>query len=1051
MKWTGKDGEPSEIDKYQDKNIFEDTNDRCPRIKQDTNDRCPRIKQDTNDRCPRIKQDTNDRCPRIKQDTNDRCPRIKEDTSDRCPRIKEDTSDRCPRIKEDTSDRCPRIKGENRLAKRARSIKQDFFGIFSSIRSTSKSPSPKPYRDNVMKTADEQSLSHCFKQVMVSLGHLLDVISKNTLEMLPGNGTIVLDTVCNVHSLVTSHDLNCQSSIVHSTLNQVFQSVANLIKFCDDYFLYNNNDEVNEELAKECVAQVEQAVINLVSLVDQNSHSSLVDTSVSDSSETMENSFCLNKSWESITMSNPPSKPPLDRNYSEYPPPLPPKKKSLNVESDHKAYSLEQLSVSSQGEYDFNSLQDYSTHHDTIDGTHSPQLLTHSSQYISYSSSVSSSSQHVISNAHHHINVNQVSNLFETNSVSSSSAISGTAMMLESVELSPPPLPSKQNARRQRHDSHYDNVPELLSMSLNYSPDQDDTPPPLPPKKKHIMAYMEMFGHCHETNIRCLSDTHSSCTCSLFTQSYHSHQIQGRVNMNHYHQVTTDIQQSSLSKWIHEASRSSLDTSLSTAPSPSPDIDIEVIPPALPPKKVNIPIKPSNYVNHHLPHKFPNDVRQDNEYVGDYESNTEDLQTTDTSEPRNNSSESLRDSNIDFIEELDVRDHLIFTEDGQDIRGAHPDALLVHATRDNNEHLYQDAFLTTFRTFKTPLEIIKKLIDRYHKFVSSSEVQKQRAARETFSFLVQVVSELTVYELDDNLVKYLTDFIYQLLSSGHFKPARGLRVKLLAKYDCKNNESVKNEILSSLNVYTTHYTLLAFKSEHIAEQMTLLDSDLFIKIEIPEVLAWIEQQNEEKSPNLTRFTEHFNKVSYWARTRILEQNEARDREKYVVKFIKIMKHLRKMNNFNSYLGLLSALDSAPIRRLEWQKHITEGLKEYCALIDSTSSFRAYRQALAETQPPCIPYIGLVLQDLTFVHIGNPHLLPCNELPPHVQYKNVINFSKRRQQFNIVQNMKRFRSGVHKFPRHDRIIEFFSNFDDFLSEEAMWQMSETIKPRGKPKH
>jgi Rap guanine nucleotide exchange factor 1 len=50
-----------------------------------------------------------------------------------------------------------------------------------------------------------------------------------------------------------------------------------------------------------------------------------------------------------------------------------------------------------------------------------------------------------------------------------------------------------------------------------------------------------------------------------------------------------------------------------------------------------------------------------------------------------------------------------------------------------------------------------------------------------------------------------------------------------------------------------------------------------------------------------------------------------------------MKHLRKINNFNSYLALLSALDSAPIRRLEWQKNITEGLKEYCALIDSSSS------------------------------------------------------------------------------------------------------------------
>lgn len=93
-----------------------------------------------------------------------------------------------------------------------------------------------------------------------------------------------------------------------------------------------------------------------------------------------------------------------------------------------------------------------------------------------------------------------------------------------------------------------------------------------------------------------------------------------------------------------------------------------------------------------------------------------------------------------------------------------------------------------------------------------------------------------------------------------------------------------------------------------------------------------------------------------ARSRILEQGEAREREKYVLKFMKVMKHLRKMNNFNSYLALLSALESSPIRRLDWQKQITDGLKEYGALIDSSSSFRAYRTALAETQPPCIPYL-----------------------------------------------------------------------------------------------
>lgn len=47
----------------------------------------------------------------------------------------------------------------------------------------------------------------------------------------------------------------------------------------------------------------------------------------------------------------------------------------------------------------------------------------------------------------------------------------------------------------------------------------------------------------------------------------------------------------------------------------------------------------------------------------------------------------------------------------------------------------------------------------------------------------------------------------------------------------------------------------------------------------------------------------------------------------------LLQHLRKLNNFNSYLAILSALDSAPIRRLEWQKQTSEvrGLWECCSL------------------------------------------------------------------------------------------------------------------------
>lgn len=41
------------------------------------------------------------------------------------------------------------------------------------------------------------------------------------------------------------------------------------------------------------------------------------------------------------------------------------------------------------------------------------------------------------------------------------------------------------------------------------------------------------------------------------------------------------------------------------------------------------------------------------------------------------------------------------------------------------------------------------------------------------------------------------------------------------------------------------------------------DSWFFSPVQLPEVLLWSKEQNEEKSPNLTEFTQHFNSVSFW--------------------------------------------------------------------------------------------------------------------------------------------------------------------------------------------
>ncbi|XP_048098911.1 rap guanine nucleotide exchange factor 1 isoform X3 [Alosa alosa] len=378
-------------------------------------------------------------------------------------------------------------------------------------------------------------------------------------------------------------------------------------------------------------------------------------------------------------------------------------------------------------------------------------------------------------------------------------------------------------------------------------------------------------------------------------------------------------------------------------------------------------------------------------------------------------------------------------DDGPDVRAGSGDILLVHATETDRKDLvlYCEAFLTTYRTFITPEDLIKKLHYRYTRFSHSPDTFKKRVSKNTFFVLVRVVDELCLVELTEDILRQLMDLVFRLVCSGELSLARVLRKNILDKVEQKKlmRYTISLQPLAARGVAARPGTLHDFRSHEIADQLTLLDAELFYKIEIPEVLLWAKEQNEEKSPNLTQFTEHFNNMSYWVRSIIILQEKAQDREKLLLKFIKIMKHLRKLNNFNSYLAILSALDSAPIRRLEWQKQTSEGLEEYCTLIDSSSSFRAYRAALAEVEPPCIPYLGLILQDLTFVHLGNPDLI-----------EGKVNFSKRWQQFNILDSMRRFQQVHYDLKHNEEIVSFFNDFSDHLAEEALWELSLKIKPR-----
>uniref|UniRef100_A0A667Y400 CRK SH3-binding GNRP n=1 Tax=Myripristis murdjan TaxID=586833 RepID=A0A667Y400_9TELE len=520
------------------------------------------------------------------------------------------------------------------------------------------------------------------------------------------------------------------------------------------------------------------------------------------------------------------------------------------------------------------------------------------------------------------------------------------------------------------------------------------SPPPLPEKKsKHILQYMQFV------------EDYSEPQPSVFYQTPQSESIYEQRNKR-FQEVYGFNDSFSSTDSVHEP----------------------VLPPALPPKQRQLS-------------ESANDEGGEGEYVNLYSSSQANgelpLSLRKSTESAGSDEEEVDE--LSLIDHKEIMNRITLkqeNDDGPDVRAGSGDILLVHATETDRKDLvlYCEAFLTTYRTFITPEDLIKKT---YTRFCHSPDTFKKRVSKNTFFVLVRVVDELCLVELTEDILKQLMDLVFRLVCNGELSLARVLRKNILDKVEQKKLLRYTNSLkpLAARGVSARPGTLHDFRSHEIADQLTLLDAELFYKIEIPEVLLWAKEQNEEKSPNLTQFTEHFNNMSYWVRSLIIQQEKAQDREKLLLKFIKIMKHLRKLNNFNSYLAILSALDSAPIRRLEWQKQTSEGLEEYCTLIDSSSSFRAYRAALAEVEPPCIPYLGLILQDLTFVHLGNPDLIDGK-----------VNFSKRWQQFNILDSMRRFQQVHYELKRNDDIVSFFNDFSDHLAEEALWELSLKIKPR-----
>eukprot|EP00064_Thunnus_orientalis_P005737 superscaffoldBa00000576_g5751 len=155
--------------------------------------------------------------------------------------------------------------------------------------------------------------------------------------------------------------------------------------------------------------------------------------------------------------------------------------------------------------------------------------------------------------------------------------------------------------------------------------------------------------------------------------------------------------------------------------------------------------------------------------------------------------------------------------------------------------------------------------------------------------------------------------------------------------------------------------------------------------------------------NLERFMRRFNEVQYWVVTELCLCEDLVKRAILLKKFIKIAAVLKEQKNLNSFFAVMFGLSNSAVQRLykTWERIPSKTKRVYCAyerLMDPSRNHRAYRLAVAKLSPPYIPFMPLLLKDMTFIHEGNPNCID-----------KLINFEKMRMIAKTVKIVRECRS------------------------------------------
>uniref|UniRef100_A0A667XFJ3 Ral guanine nucleotide dissociation stimulator-like 1 n=1 Tax=Myripristis murdjan TaxID=586833 RepID=A0A667XFJ3_9TELE len=240
---------------------------------------------------------------------------------------------------------------------------------------------------------------------------------------------------------------------------------------------------------------------------------------------------------------------------------------------------------------------------------------------------------------------------------------------------------------------------------------------------------------------------------------------------------------------------------------------------------------------------------------------------------------------------------------------------------------------------------------------------------------------------------------------------------------------------------------LSFKADLVAEQLTYMDALLFKKVVPHHCLGSIwsqrdKKQNKHSAPTIRATITQFNAVAACVVSTVLKCRQIRPhlRARVIQRWIDIAQECRIRKNFSSLRAIVSALQSNPLYRLKraWACVHKDSMQTFEELSDifsdhnnyltsrellmreGTSKFASLENGAKEHQKRThkrlqlqkemgamqgtIPYLGTFLTDLTMLDTALPDLVEGG----------LINFEKRRREFEVIAQIKLLQSACNSY-------------------------------------